>query len=115
MNKRLASNKTKYVVVENELDELSKKVKLFLVGSIHFTGAFVLTLKLLILENNKSGTNGISTGLSAENIEPFDVNLAPTMTSLENRRVSLEFNNLVLVRKNSSSLSSNLFKLKHSL
>ena len=122
MNKRLASNETKYVVVENELDELSKKVKLLstkgynvLVGSIHFTGAFVLTLKLLISDNNKNGTNWISIGLSAEKIEPFDVNLAPTMTNLENRRVILEFNNLVLVQKNSSSLSSNFFKFIHKL
>ena len=63
------------MVVENELDELSKKVKLlstkgynFLLGSIHFTGAFVLMLKLLILDNNKNVTKSISTGLSAGKI-----------------------------------------------
>lgn len=75
MNKRVASNKAKYVVVENELDELSKKVKLlstkgynFLLGSTHFTGAFVIMLNLLnlLLDNNKNITNWISSGLSVE-------------------------------------------------
>lgn len=75
MNKRVASNKAKYVVVENELDELSKKVKLlstkgynFLLGSTHLTGAFVIMLNLLnlLLDNNKNITNWISSGLSVE-------------------------------------------------
>ena len=32
-------------------------------------------------------------------IKPYDTNLASTMTNLANRRVSLKFNNSVLVKK----------------
>ena len=42
-----------------------------------------------------------------EKNQSFDNNLAPNMTNLVNDRVSLKFNNLVLVQKNSSSFYSN--------
>ena len=61
----------------------------------------------LILDNNNKVTNWTSTGLSPEQIKPFDVNHAATMTNLGNVRVDLKFNNSVLVQKNSSSLYIN--------
>ena len=77
-----------------------------MLGSRHFIEPFVLMLNLLnlLLDINKDITNSIATRLSAEKIEPFGVNFAPTMTNLENRRVTLKFNNLILVEKSFSSL-----------
>ena len=47
------------------------------------------------------------TGISSENIEPFDTKLEPPMSNLANVRVTLKFNNPVLVQKSYSSLYSN--------
>ena len=64
-----------------------------------------------ILDNNKKKlvSNWISTEVSAEKIKikPFNVNLAPAMTDLANGRVSLKFNNSVLMQKSSYLLYSN--------
>ena len=65
-------------------------------------------LNSLILDNKKV-TNWISAAASPQIIKLLYTNLAPTMTNLANARVSLKFNNSVLVQKDYSSLYSNLF------
>ena len=46
-------------------------------------------------------------GVSPKKIKPFDAHLVPTMTNLGNGKLSLKFNDSVLVQKGSSSLYSN--------
>ena len=72
---------------------------------------FAPTLNSLILDSNKNVTNWILTGISSEKIKPFDTNLDPTMTNLAIGRVTLKFNNCVLVQKSSSSLYSKFIVL----
>ena len=72
---------------------------------------FAPTLNSLILDSNKNVTNWILTGISSEKIKPFDANLDPTMTNLAIGRVTLKFNNCVLVQKSSSSLYSKFIVL----
>ena len=96
---------------------LSKKVKLisrkgygFLLGRTHFTVddgyqrflGFVPMLNSLMLDNNKKVINWISTGVSPEKIDPFHTNDELTISNLSNGRVSLKFNNSVLVQEHSS-------------
>ena len=64
-------------------------------------------LNSLIFGSNKKITNWILTRISSENIEPFDTKLEPPMSNLANVRVTLKFNNPVLVQKSYSSLYSN--------
>ena len=64
-------------------------------------------LNSLKLDTSKKFTNWISTRVSPEKFKPFDANLAPTMSTLANGKVSLKLNNSVLVQKNSSSLYGN--------
>ena len=64
-------------------------------------------LSSIILDSNKSVTNWMSTRISSGKIKPYDTNLEPTMSNLANRRVTLKFNNFILVQKISSSLYSN--------
>ena len=72
---------------------------------------FAPILNSLILDSNKNVTNWILTGISSEKIKPFDTNLDPTMTNLAIGRVTLKFNNCVLVQKSSSSLYSKFIVL----
>ena len=72
---------------------------------------FAPILNSLILDSNKNVTNWIVTGISSEKIKPFDTNLDPTMTNLAIGRVTLKFNNCVLVQKSSSSLYSKFIVL----
>ena len=72
---------------------------------------FAPTLNSLILDSNKNVTNWILTGISSEKIKPFDTNLDPTMTNLAIGRVTLKFDNCVLVQKSSSSLFSKFIVL----
>ena len=76
---------------------------------MYFTGGdgyqnflvFVSMLSSLILDNNKTVTIWISTGISSEKIKPFETNLCLTMSNLANDTVNLKFNNSV---QNNSSL-----------
>ena len=68
---------------------------------------FAPILSSLILDSNKRVTNWILTGISSEKIKPFDTNLEPTMSNLANGRVTLKFNNSVLVPKIFSFLYRN--------
>ena len=72
---------------------------------------FAPILNSLILDSNKNVTNWILTGISSEKIKPFDTNLDPTMTNLAIGRVTLKFDNCVLVQKSSSSLYSKFIVL----
>ena len=72
---------------------------------------FAPILNSLILDSNKNVTNWILTGITSEKIKPFDTNLDPTMTNLAIGRVTLKFNNCVLVQKSSSSLYSKFIVL----
>ena len=72
---------------------------------------FAPILNSLIFDSNKNVTNWILTGISSEKIKPFDTNLDPTMTNLAIGRVTLKFNNCVLVQKSSSSLYSKFIVL----
>ena len=72
---------------------------------------FAPILHSIILDSNKNVTNWILTGISSEKIKPFDTNLDPTMTNLAIGRVTLKFNNCVLVQKSSSSLYSKFIVL----
>ena len=86
-----------------------KKGHDFLLGRMYFTGGngyqnflvFVSMLSSLILDNNKTVTIWISTGISSEKIKPFETNLCLTMSNLANDTVNLKFNNSV---QNNSSL-----------
>ena len=68
---------------------------------------FSPVFNLQTLDSNKEATNWISTGISLGKIRPFDLTLAPTMPNVANGRVSLKFNNSVLVQQSSFSLCSN--------
>ena len=61
----------------------------------------------LILDSNKKVTNWISIRISSKNIELFDTNLEPTMSNLASGRVTLKFDNSVLVQKMFYSFYSN--------
>ena len=61
----------------------------------------------LIFKSSKNVTNAILTGISSEKIKLFDTNLEPTMSNLANGRVTLKFNNSVLVQKSPSLLYCN--------
>ena len=84
----------------------------FLLGRMYFTGddgyqnflVFAPMFSSLILNSNKKITNWISTGISSEKTKAFNTDLEPTMSNLANGRVTLKFNNSVLVRKSSSSI-----------
>ena len=88
-----------------------KKGHDFLLSRMYFTDddgyqnflVFVLMLSSLILDNNKTVTIWISTGISSEKIKPFETNLCLTMSNLANDTVNLKFNNSV----HSSSLYIN--------
>lgn len=69
---------------------------------------FALMLNLLTLDSNSKITNWISIEVSSKKNKPIDINLSPTRTNLANGRVTIKFNNSVLVQTNSSSLHSNL-------
>ena len=58
---------------------------------------FVSMLNSLVLDVNKKITNWFTTRVSPKKIKPYDANLAPTMTNIANGRVSLKFNNSVLM------------------
>ena len=53
----------------------------------------------LIFDSNKKVTNLISTEISSEKNKLFGTNLEPTMSNLANGRVTLKYNNSVLVQK----------------
>ena len=53
----------------------------------------------LIFDSNKKVTNLISTKISSEKNKLFGTNLEPTMSNLANGRVTLKYNNSVLVQK----------------
>ena len=67
---------------------------------------FALMLNLLTLDSNSKNTNWISIGVSSKQNKPIDINLSPTRTNLANGRVTIKFNNSVLVQTNSFSLYS---------
>ena len=83
----------------------------FLLGRMHFTGSdgyqiflvFAPMISLLILDSNEKVTNWISTRILSEKINPFDTNLEPTMSNLDNDRVILKVSNSVQI------VQSNLF------
>ena len=119
VNKTITSNKIKHVKPKKKLNDLAENVKIistkghnFLLARMYILGnngyqnflVFVPVLNSLTLDNSKKVTDWISIGVSLEKIKLFDTNLAPTMLNLANGRVSLKFNNSVLVQKNSSSL-----------
>ena len=56
-------------------------------------------LDSLTSDKSETVTNWISTGASPEKIKPFDTNLAPIMSNLANSKVSLKFNNSVLLQQ----------------
>ena len=64
-------------------------------------------LNSLTLGNNKKVTESRSTWISPRIIKPFDTSRAPILTNLANGKVSLKFNNSVLVQKKSSAWYSN--------
>ena len=53
----------------------------------------------LIFDSNEKVTNLISTEISSEKNKLFGTNLEPTMSNLANGRVTLKYNNSVLVQK----------------
>ena len=53
----------------------------------------------LIFDSNKKVTKLISTEISSEKNKLFGTNLEPTMSNLANGRVTLKYNNSVLVQK----------------
>ena len=87
--------------------QISAKGHDFLLGRVYFTGdngyqkslVFASTLSSLILDSNKKVTNWISTEITFEKVKPFYTNLEQTMSNLANCRVTLKFNNFVLVEK----------------
>ena len=60
-------------------------------------------LNSLTPDNNIEVTNWISSGISPEKIKPFDPSLTLIIFSLGNGKVSIKFNNSVLVQQNSFS------------
>ena len=60
---------------------------------------FAIIVNSLILGGNKKIISRLLTGISYENIRPFDTNFELTMFNLANDRVILNFNNSVLVNK----------------
>ena len=59
-------------------------------------------LNSLRLNDSYKVSNWISTGALPEKVEPFNTNLALIISNLANYKVSLKFNNSVLVQKHSS-------------
>ena len=79
---------------------------------MYFTGdngyqnflVFAPMLSSLTLDSNKKFNNCIYIDWNIIwKIKPFDTNLEPTMSNLANGKRILEFNNSILVKKNSSS------------
>ena len=63
-------------------------------------------LTSLTLDSNKNITNWVSTRISFEKIKLFDTSLELTKSNLANGRVTLKFNNSVLVEKSSCIATS---------
>ena len=63
----------------------------------------------LISDSNRNVTNWILTSISSKKIEPFDICLKLTMSSLANGRGKLKFNISILVKKNVFHHIGNLF------
>ena len=65
---------------------------------MHFTGnngyqkfqVFAPLLNSLIFDRNKNVTNWILTGISSERIKPFDTNIEPKISSLDNVKLKIE-------------------------
>ena len=99
--------KKKITDLINKIARMSEKGYDFLLGRMYFTSndhyknLLVITpmISSLILDSNKEGTNWILTGISCKKIKPFDTNVELTMSNLANGRVTLEFNNSVLMQK----------------
>ena len=97
--------KEKLADVTNKIGQISGKGYDFLLGRMYFTGDdgcqifSAPMLSWLILDSNKKVTNWISTKISSWKSKPFDINLEPTMSNLNNGRTILKFNNSVLVQK----------------
>ena len=65
---------------------------------MHFTGntgyqkfqVFAPLLNSLIFDRNKNIINGMLTGISSERIKPFDTNIEPKISSLDNVKLKIE-------------------------
>ena len=84
-----------------------------MLSRMYFTGndgnqkVFATIFIPIILYSKKKSYLWISTGISSENIKPFYTDLEPTMSTLANCRVNVEFRNSALVQKTFSLLYSN--------
>ena len=89
------NKKKKQTNLSKKVEQISEKSNDLLLGRMYFTGddgyqnflVFAPILSLLILNSNEKVTNWMSTGISSEKINSFDINLEPSMTNLANGRV----------------------------
>ena len=102
-----ASEAVRNVIKKTEYDKLLKKLMLFkllilkrydaLLGRMHFTGnngfqkfqVFAQLLNSLIFDRNKNVINWMLTGISSERIKPFDTNIEPKISSLDNVKLKI--------------------------
>ena len=90
-NKKITSNKTKHLLVENELDKLKTFDSIYFIGKSHFEEDGVqnylvfqpITRYFKVIGNTNMVSSRKSKGLSAETIKPpttSDNSLAPTLS-----------------------------------
>ena len=95
MAEKKTTKKKKTTNLSKKVEQISEKGYDLLLGRMYFTGddgyqnflVFAPILSLLILNSNEKVTNWMSTGISSEKINSFDINLEPSMTNLANGRV----------------------------
>ena len=74
-----------------------------MLSRIYFTGSDSYQWLSFDNNDNKKVTNWISTAISAEKSKPFGSSLSLIKPNLVNAKVSIRFNNSVLVQQKSSS------------
>ena len=107
LNRKITQNKTKHLLVENELNKLKTFDSSYFIGKSHFeedgTQNYLVFQPLnkyfKLITNTLSILSWQSKGLSTENIDPPTTSLSPSINYVGNK-IRLEFNGSCLKQSN---------------
>ena len=107
LNKKITSNKTKQLLVENELNKLKKIDSGYFIGKSHFdedgTQNYLVFQSLnkyfKLITNTSSILSWQSKGLFNENIDPPTTSLSPSINYVGNK-IRVKFNGSYLKQSN---------------
>ena len=112
LNRKITTNKTKHLLVENELNELKTFDSSYFIGKSHFdedgTQNYLvfqpLNKYLKLITNTFSILSLQSEGLSTENIDPPTTSLSPSINYV-GKKIKLKFNGGCLKQSNKLTCS----------